>query len=296
MCFPPHPSGSGEIDDLRVRHVGRVECRGLRGWDCRAQFSTLHTWSWLVHGDLPYVVNKLKGDTHLTRDPSLDRRYRAVLRNERLTALAGAVLLVGFAVDLFVTANLSRLIMVHIFIGALLAGPLIVKLTGVGYRFFKYYGKSPAFVAKGPPNIWLRLLGPALLVVTLALFISGFGLAFEGPVHDRVLFFIHAASAAMWIPMIAVHVYGHIRQVPRSILEDWGSQSRQAVSGRVKRLRFIIMGLIVGTVAGVVMVHVAAPWRAVRLPAVIPSPLVLGVVAAVIGVLIAIPLLREATE
>lgn len=232
----------------------------------------------------------------MTRDPSLDRQYRAVLRNERLTALAGAVLLVGFVVDLFVTANLSRLIMIHIFIGALLAGPLLVKLTGVGYRFFKYYGKSPAFVAKGPPNIWLRLLGPLLLVVTLSVFISGFGLAIEGPAHDRVLFLIHAASAAMWIPMIAVHVYGHIRQVPRSILDDWRPRSRQSVSGRVRRLRFVIMGLIIGVVAGVVMVHVAAPWRAVRLPAVLPPPLVLGVVAAIFGVLIAIPLLHEGTE
>lgn len=225
---------------------------------------------------------------------SIDRRSKTVARNERLTALAGGVLLVLFVVDLFVTANLDKLIMIHIFIGALISGPLLVKLSSVGYRFFGYYvRRNPAFVAKGPPNVWLRLLGPFLILLTLLLVASGFGLALEGPANDRVWFLIHAASSALWIPLVAIHVYAHIRQVPRAIGRDLRSD---AVSGRVKRFRVTLLSLIAGAIAGLVLMPIAAPWHDVALPHGVPSPLSLGIVAAIIGVLIAIPVLRGARE
>ncbi len=226
---------------------------------------------------------------------TMDRQLRVVVRNERLTAITAAVLLMGFIVDLVVTANLSRLIMVHIFIGTLLVGPLVVKLTSVGYRFHGYYTKSPAFVAKGPPNVWMRLLAPFFIADTLALFISGLALALAGSPSNRLLFLLHAGTAALWVPMLAVHVYAHIRQVPRAIARDWAVPSR-AVGGRIKRLRINILALIVGAITGAILTSAAAPWRQVHLPPVIPSPLVLGLVAAFFGVLIAIPLLRGARE
>lgn len=224
------------------------------------------------------------------------RRQRVVARNERLTAITAAVLLVGFLVDLIVTANLSRLIMVHIFLGTLLAGPLIVKLSSVGYRFLRYYTKSPAFVAKGPPNPWMRLLAPFFIVDTLLLFISGLALVFEGSPNNRLVFLLHAGTGALWIPMLAVHVYAHIRQVPRAIARDWVIPSQEAMSGRVKRLRINIIALIIGAIGGLIVSGVAAPWRRVHLPPVIPSPLILGLVAAFFGVLIAVPLLRGQRE
>lgn len=230
------------------------------------------------------------------RQAARKRQYQVVVRNERLTALAAAVLLVGFIVDLFVTTNLHKLIMTHIFIGVLLAGPLTVKLFSVGYRFFRYYGRSPAFVAKGAPNMWMRLLAPFLIMDTLALFLSGIALALHGPINDRLLFLIHAATAALWVPMIAVHVYAHIRLVPRSIARDWAVPSAQAVSGRVQRLRLTLVSLVVGAVAAVVITPMASQWRHAFIPNVVPSPLILGLVTAVIGVIIAVPILRGARD
>ncbi len=232
----------------------------------------------------------------ISRQAVRKRQYQVVVRNERLTALAAAVLLVGFIVDLLVTANLHQLIMIHIFIGVLLAGPLTVKLFSVGYRFFRYYGRSPAFVAKGTPNMWMRLLAPFFIIDTLALFLSGIALALHGPMNDRLLFLMHAATAAMWVPMLAVHVYAHIRLVPRSIARDWAVPSSQAVSGRVQRLRITVVSLIVGAVAAALITPLASPWRHAFIPNVIPSPLILGIVTAVIGVIIAIPLLRGARD
>jgi hypothetical protein len=225
------------------------------------------------------------------------RQYRAVVRNERLTAMAGAVLFVGFGIDLVVTANLATLIMIHIFIGALLAGPLILKLSSVGYRFVRYYGKSPAFVLRGPPNIWLRLLAPFLIGITLTLFGSGIVLALQGPAHmSRLVFLLHAGSAAIWLPLVTVHVYAHVRQVPRAIANDWRTTSAEEISGRIKRLRITVLALVVGAIGGFILTALASSWRHAHLPHVLPSPLVLGIGAAVVALFIAIPILRDSRE
>src|SRR5258708_7729114 len=52
-----------------------------------------------------------------------------VVGNERLTALAGAVLLVLFVVELVTVPNLGALLSVHVLVGVLLAGPLPVQLA-----------------------------------------------------------------------------------------------------------------------------------------------------------------------
>ncbi|MCL5115894.1 MAG: hypothetical protein M1272_01950 [Firmicutes bacterium] len=226
-----------------------------------------------------------------------NRKHLAVVRNERLTALAGAVLFGLFVIEMVVTANLHKLILVHIFIGTLLAGPLVVKLASVGYRFFSYYAKSsPAFVAKGPPNIWLRLLAPFLILLTLMLFLSGLVLAVEGPPPNRLVFLVHAGSAALWIPLIVVHVYAHLRQVPRALQQEWSRHSKQKLSDRIKRLRITVIALIVGAIAAIALVPVSAPWIHGPLQYGIPSPMVLGVFAAVIALFIAVPILRNVRE
>src|SRR5271165_1616785 len=71
-----------------------------------------------------------------------DKGRSGVIGNERLTALTGAVLLVLFLVMLVSTVNLQALLPLHIFVGVLLTGPVIVKLGSTGYRFVRYYTKS----------------------------------------------------------------------------------------------------------------------------------------------------------
>src|SRR5438105_9963339 len=90
-----------------------------------------------------------------------------VIGNERLTALASAALLVLILAELVTLANLRALLSPHIFVGVLLASPLVVKLGSTGYRFLRYYTGSPAFVRKGPPGPGQRLLAPVLVATTL---------------------------------------------------------------------------------------------------------------------------------
>lgn len=215
-----------------------------------------------------------------------------------MTASTAAVLLVLFLVQMVVTANLQKFIMLHIFIGTLLAGPLLVKLSSVGYQFFGYYTQAPAFVAKGPPNVWLRLLAPLLLLDTLVLFGSGLVLALGGPPPNRLVFLAHAGTAGLWVPLIAVHVYAHIRQVPRALRREWGRRSNRTLSGRVVRLWLNVIALVAGAVAAIALMPVSDPWihGVIHHGIPVPTPLIVGAVLAVMALLLAVPILRNARE
>src|SRR5438128_8102981 len=144
-----------------------------------------------------------------------------VVGNERMTALAGAVLLVLILVELVTTANLRALVSVHVLVGVLLAGPLAVKIGSTFYRFLRYYTKSPAFVRKGPPRLALRVLAPLLLATTLVVIGSGLALLVTGPTQAGPLRAVHIISSVVWLPMLAIHVFAYIRQVPGLIVDDW---------------------------------------------------------------------------
>src|SRR5437763_14635592 len=144
----------------------------------------------------------------------------AVVGNERMTALAGAVLLVLILSELVTSARLRTLLSAHVFIGVLLAGPLAVKIGSTGYRFLRYYTRSPAFVRRGPPRLALRLLAPLLLAVTLAVIGSGIGLVLPDPRYASLLLPFPRFSVLVWFPLIAIHFLAYIWPAPRLVSAD----------------------------------------------------------------------------
>src|SRR6266852_722070 len=128
----------------------------------------------------------------------------AVVGNERLTALAGAVLLVLIVVELVSSASLHAGLAIHIFVGVGLCGPLVVKIGSTGYRFLRYYTRSPAFVRRGPPRLALRVLVLLLLVTTLVVIGSGIGLVVTGPAQAGPLLPVHNLSVLVWLSLIAI--------------------------------------------------------------------------------------------
>jgi len=78
--------------------------------------------------------------------------------NERLTALAGAILLVLLLIELLTVMSLRALMSIHVAVGIGLAMPLTVKLASTGYRFLRYCTGSAGYVKRGPPSLPLRLL------------------------------------------------------------------------------------------------------------------------------------------
>ncbi|NRD77024.1 hypothetical protein HPT25_05880 [Bacillus sp. BRMEA1] len=210
-------------------------------------------------------------------------------RNKRITAIAGIVLFVLIIAELVITANLDALRSEHIFVGVLLAGPLVVKMGSTGYRFFRYYTKSPEFVKAGPPNILLRLLAPFLVVMTILVFISGVGLVLGGHAYEGLFHKIHTVSVTLWLPLLAVHIFAYLRKAASLMANDWSSISKYHFPGRASRLGINIAALILSGIAAIIITPLRVgrhgQWD-------IPGPIALGIVASVIAVLIAIPILR----
>ena len=59
--------------------------------------------------------------------------------NERLTAMTGAVLLIGLAVECYTILRIGRLLTLHVFLGMLLLGPVVLKAGSVLPRFVRYF-------------------------------------------------------------------------------------------------------------------------------------------------------------
>src|SRR5258708_13853753 len=148
-----------------------------------------------------------------------------VVGNERMTALAGAVLLVLILVELVSAAILRTLLSVHVFVGVSLSGPLVVKLGSTGNRFLRYYTGSPAFVRRGPPRLALRVLPPLLIPTTLAVTGTGTGVMVTGPRSAGLLLPLHGISVLVWLPLIAIHVFAYVWRVPRLVAKGWSKRA-----------------------------------------------------------------------
>src|SRR5690348_2164745 len=75
--------------------------------------------------------------------------------NERLTAVTGLVLIALLAVIGLTIVQMQPLISVHLFVGLLLIGPVVLKMASTGYRFMRYYTGNARYREKGPPEILL---------------------------------------------------------------------------------------------------------------------------------------------
>ncbi len=120
----------------------------------------------------------LTGRRHHRREPEATA---GVVGNERLTALTGTVLLAGFAVEGLTVLAIHRLLTLHFFLGMLLIGPVLLKIGTTGYRFVRYYTGAAPYVRKGPPAPLMRLLGPFVILTSLAVLGTGVLLGVAGP-------------------------------------------------------------------------------------------------------------------
>lgn len=223
--------------------------------------------------------------TPLTKAHDHDAGVRG---NERLTALAGTVLLALISVEIVTVLTLRTLMTVHIVVGVLLTGPLIVKLASTGYRFIRYYAGSAAYVRRGPPRLPLRLLAPLLVATTILLIGSGIGLVLTGPAAPGPLEALHNLSFVAWLPLVVVHALAYLARALRLVSAD--AIEHLATPPRGRGWRFIANGgaLLLAAGAAIVLLSAADPWVAwsqTQRP--IPAFLIVGSVLALLAVLIA---------
>ena len=225
-----------------------------------------------------------------------EEKHVGVIGNERLTALVSLVLLVLIIVELVTSAFLRIWLPAHTVVGVLLVGPLLVKIGSTGWRFLRYYTRTPAYVRRGPPPLVLRVLGPVLLVTTLVMVGSGIGLVVTGPIQPLLL--AHVFSALLWLPLMAVHSLAHWSQVPRRLADDWSSRlGPRSQFGRGLRLGVNLGALLLGIIAAVLLFPAATPlfaWSQTHVIGV--GPFLVGMGAALLVGLITRPWKLEAAS
>jgi hypothetical protein len=181
--------------------------------------------------------------------------------NERLTVQAGALLFVLIAVLGVTIVRIGQLLWLHLFLGLLLIGPVVLKLASTGYRFARYYLATAAYRLKGPPHPLLRGLAPVLVVTTLAVFATGVLLLVDGPGSRDQLLLWHKVSFIVWLVAIAPHVLGHLVELPPALrlTRTAAPVSTGGGAGRAIALASAIVG---GAVVAIVLLPDFSAWTA----------------------------------
>ncbi|HEY1688498.1 MAG TPA: hypothetical protein VGF95_06480 [Solirubrobacteraceae bacterium] len=172
-------------------------------------------------------------------------RSRGPLGNERLTALTGATLIVGLAIVGIAILRFHTLFSLHMFVGAMLVGPLCLKLGSTCYRLGSYYGGRATYRKAGPPHIGFRLLAPLVVVSTLGLFGSGGLMLLLGPSSRQTLVPIHKVLFFVWIALMALHVLAHLPDLWRVLRQE----RRGVIAGRLRGVRLARFAAIGAAVA-----------------------------------------------
>ena len=198
------------------------------------------------------------------RLPSLSNRLTGggTSGNERLTAATGATLILLLAVIGVTILRLQPLLSVHLFVGMLLIPPILLKLASTGYRFARYYTGDRKYVRKGPPAAVLRVIAPIVAITTVLVLASGVALLFAGPESRDPLLPIHKVSFFVWIAFTALHVLGHLPQMPRALRADYGLAARLGggVDGRGGRVLSLAGALVAGVVLAILVIPEFGAW------------------------------------
>lgn len=175
--------------------------------------------------------------------------------NEQLTAITGVILIVLFAVLGVTIVRIGQLTWLHLFLGLLLLGPVLLKMASTGYRFVRYYLRDTVYRAKGPPMLAFRAMGPVVVLSTVVVFASGMWLLFAGPRHRSTLLLVHKASFVVWLVLMAIHVLAHLPGLGASLQPSRGAGSLG---------RWIALGgaLVGGALLAIVLIPHFGAWTA----------------------------------
>lgn len=209
-----------------------------------------------------------------TRAPELARRSR--LRrifvggtdgNEELTAITAVVLLALLAALGVTIIRIGSLLAEHLFIGMLLIGPVVLKMSSTGYRFVRYYTHEPRYVRKGPPELALRMIAPLVVLSTVAVFATGVVLLVGGESLRHPWGEIHKVCFFVWVGFMALHVLGHLPGLPASLRatsrarlgeRPWDDQG----AGRGARAVTLASSLVLGTALAIAVIPLFSAWHA----------------------------------
>lgn len=184
--------------------------------------------------------------------------------NERLTTVTGTILLVLLAVIGFTIPQLSQFVWLHLFIGLLLIGPVLLKMASTGYRFVRYYTRDDEYRRKGPPETALRLMAPIVVLSTVGVFVTGVGLLIVGPTDRNPMLLLHKLTFIIWVVFMSLHVIGHLPAVGRAlgVVDRGRPQMAGAAPGNAGRWLALTGAIVGGLLLAIVLIPDFASWTA----------------------------------
>jgi hypothetical protein len=121
----------------------------------------------------------------------------------------------------------------------------------------RYYTRTPAYRAEGPPRPFLRGIAPLVVGSTVALLASGVGLVIAGP-HAQFFRAVHSTSFALFLLFVGAHALAHLPKLRRFAFADW-NRGRRA-QGHALRRSAVAFALVSGGAVAVAAVETAGPW------------------------------------
>jgi hypothetical protein len=125
----------------------------------------------------------------------------------------------------------------------------------------RYYFHDPPYVRRGPPPPLMRLLvAPLTVASTIVLLGSGVLIVAMRPQRGFVVG-LHKASFVVWFGAMAVHVLGHVLELPRHLHLD---RERDLPGARVRSI-LLATALVAGAalaIASLPAVHHWVDWAA----------------------------------
>ncbi len=181
--------------------------------------------------------------------------------NSRLTATTGTLLTLLLLVEGFTVLDVRGYITLHTAVGLVLIGPVVLKTMSTMYRFFRYYTGRAAYVEKGPPNVVLRLIGPLVVLSSLAVLGTGVALLALHGKSDTWLT-LHQGSFVVWIAVMTLHFLGHLREAALGTAQELQRASGDpARRGKAVRWMVVAVSLVVGVGVAAAFTPSASSWH-----------------------------------
>ncbi|MDQ1287800.1 MAG: hypothetical protein QG622_1365 [Actinomycetota bacterium] len=181
-----------------------------------------------------------------------------VVGNERLTAWAGAALLIGFAAQGLTLLDVGTFLTAHMLIGFSLMVPVALKILATGYRFGRYYTGSPAYRRQGPPRPVLRVIAPLLVLNTVFLLVSGPAIMIAGAYRDQVEE-LHKLSLWSWLILVGIHLLAYLWRIPRLLIDDLLARNTRRPAA-VQRIAAVIGSGAVGMALAFALLPLIRSW------------------------------------
>jgi hypothetical protein len=175
--------------------------------------------------------------------------------------MTGLLLVLMLAAEGLTITAIHPLLPWHVAIGLALIPPVGLKLGSTLWRFAHYYLGDDRYRRAGPPNPLLRLLGPVVILTTVALLASGVAAWLAGP-GDRTLVDVHKASFAIWFLAMTVHVLAHLWRALRLTGADMSERHSKGTAVPYPRLRrgAVLASFAMGVTVAITARGLGAGW------------------------------------